>query len=37
MTLIVIHSSDFGGSDVENVQSSCNIISFDESVYFSFS
>jgi hypothetical protein len=37
MTLIVIHSSDFGGSDVEKVQSSCSIISFDESVYYSLS
>jgi len=37
MTLIVIHCSDCGSYNVENVQSSCSIIRFDESVYFSFS
>jgi hypothetical protein len=37
MTLIVINCSDFGSYNVENVQRSCSIIGFDESVYYSFS
>jgi len=37
MTLIVINYSDCGSYNVENVQSSCSIIRFDESVYFFFS
>jgi len=37
MTLIVINYSDCGSYNVENVQSSCSIIRFEESVYFSFS
>ena len=37
MTLIVIHCGDFGSRNVENVQGGCSIISFDESVYYSFS
>jgi hypothetical protein len=34
MTLIVIHCDDFGSFNVENVQSSYSIISFDECVYY---
>ena len=37
MILIVIHCSDFVSYNVENVQSSYSIISFDENVYYSFS
>ena len=36
-TLIFIICNDFDSYDVENVQSSYSIISFDESVYYSLS
>ena len=37
VTLNAIHCNDFNSCDVENVQSSCSIISFHESVFYSLS
>ena len=36
MTFVVIPCNDFGSYNVENVQSSYSIVTFDESVYYSF-
>ena len=37
MTLIVIHCNDFDSYIAGNIQSSCSVIGFDESVYHSLS